>query len=80
MTGDTVNIRVDFAKSTVTFTKDASSYEMPIKTDLGDLYFFVGPTHINDTIAIVWLFVFNTYIIFNIMVHPLDIYHLFSIT
>lgn len=53
MTGDIVNIRVDFAKSTVIFTKDTNIYEMPIKTDLGDLYFFVGPTHINDTIAIV---------------------------
>lgn len=27
---------------------------MPIKTDIGDLYFFVGCTHINDVLAIVW--------------------------
>lgn len=52
-TGDTVNIRVDLSKSLVIFTKGSLVYEMPIKTDIGDLYFFVGPTHINDTLALV---------------------------
>jgi hypothetical protein len=45
-------MKVDFAKSTITFSKGSLLYEMPIRTDLGDLYFFVGPTHINDIIAL----------------------------
>lgn len=47
-------MRVDFGKSVIVFSKEQSLlFEMPIKTDLGDLYFFVGPTHLNDTICIV---------------------------
>lgn len=52
--GDIVNLKVDFGKSVAIFSKEGLVFEMPIKTDLGDLYFFVGPTHLNDTICIVW--------------------------
>ena len=51
--GEIVNIRVDFTKSTVIFSKGASFYEQPIKTDLGDIYAFVGPTHLGDSLSIV---------------------------
>ncbi len=43
---DVVNIKVDFDKSTVTFTKDAIQYTQPIKLDLGDIYAFAGPTNL----------------------------------
>lgn len=51
--GDTINIRVDFQKKVVIFTKGDAVYEQPIKTDIGDIYAFVGPTHINDSISLV---------------------------
>lgn len=54
MVGDVVDITVDYQKSVARFTKNKSlHYEQPIKLDLGSLYAFAGPTHINDTITIV---------------------------
>jgi hypothetical protein len=51
--GDTVNIKVDFNLKIVTFTRGVNQYSQPIRTDLGDLYFFAGPTNINDQLTIV---------------------------
>lgn len=51
--GDIVNIRVDFTKGTVIFSKGTAMYEQPIKTDIGDVYAFVGPTHLGDSLSIV---------------------------
>jgi hypothetical protein len=51
--GDAVNIKVDLNAKTVTFTRGLDQYTQPIRTDLGDMYFFAGPTNINDQLAIV---------------------------
>jgi hypothetical protein len=46
-------MKVDFAKSTVTFTRGMDQYSQPIRLDLGDIYAFAGPTNLNDCIMIV---------------------------
>ncbi len=51
MTGDTLTVRVNFDKSTVTFEKGDKSYEMPIQLKIGDIYGFVGCTYNGD----IWL-------------------------
>jgi hypothetical protein len=51
--GDTVNIKVDFNDKTVTFSRGVDKYTQPIRLDLGDVYFFAGPTNINDQLTIV---------------------------
>ena len=47
--GDVVTVSVDFDKSKVIFKRDSDIYEQPIKTDLGPIYAFVGPTNLGDT-------------------------------
>ena len=51
--GDTVNIKVDFTHSTVTFTRGMDQYTQPVRLDLGDVYFFAGPTNLGDSLTIV---------------------------
>jgi len=51
--GDTVNIKVDFTHSTVTFTRGMDQYTQPVRLDLGDIYFFAGPTNLGDSLTIV---------------------------
>jgi len=53
LTGDAITVKVDFAKSSVAFIKGQNVYEMPIQLHLGDIYPFVGCTHLGDTWAIV---------------------------
>jgi hypothetical protein len=43
---------VDFTKSIVIYTRGTDKYEQPIKLDLGEIYAFVGCTHLGDTWAI----------------------------
>ena len=46
--GDKVTVRVDFGKSTVVFEKGPSTYEMPIQTNIGEIFGYVGCTYIGD--------------------------------
>ena len=50
--GDTVNIKVDFTASSVTFTQGYDQYTQPVRLDLGDLYAFAGPTNLGDCLTI----------------------------
>lgn len=52
-TNDVVNIKLDFDKSTVTFTKGYDQFTQPVRLDLGDLYAFAGPTNLGDCLTIV---------------------------
>ena len=44
-----MTVRVDFKKSTVIFEKQGNKYEMPIQLNLGDIYGYVGCTHMGDS-------------------------------
>ena len=51
--GDVINIKVDYEKGTVRFTKGEQHFEQPIKLDLGEYHPFVGPTNLGDALSIV---------------------------
>ena len=48
-----INVKVNYEKCTVKFTKGEASYEQPIKLDIGEYHAFVGPTNLNDSLSIV---------------------------
>lgn len=51
--GDIVQIKIDYDKGVVKFSKGDYVFEQPIKLDLGEYYAFVGPTNLGDALTIV---------------------------